>query len=183
MVKKQDSPRQLHVLREVKRKAQADQEARLQQTLLRISQQEARSSTSSQRIKGSTSTTATPTFYKYYAVRRGRVCNVIYSTWAECKEQVHQFPGAEYKSFPTYVEAQVYLSIGINHRAGILGSSNHDSRPTITGTDSDSESDTTTTTEAEPEQVTVARNNDFRDGVFFGFLLGALFILWTLRLH
>ncbi len=94
MVKKQDSPRQLHVLREVKRKAQVDQEARLQQTLLRISQQEARFSTSTQRTKGSTSTT--PTFYKYYAVRRGRVCNVIYSTWAECKEQVHQFPGAEW---------------------------------------------------------------------------------------
>ena len=182
MVKKQDSPRQLHVLREVKRKAQADQEARLQQTLLRIYQQEARSSTSSQRTKGSTSTT-TPTFYKYYAVRRGRVCNVIYSTWAECKEQVHQFPGAEYKSFPTYSEAQAYLTIGVHHRAGILGSSNRDSRPPITSTDSDSESDTTTYTEAEQKPVTVARNNDFRDGVFFGFLLGALFILWTLRLR
>ena len=170
MVKKQDSPRQLHVLREVKRKAQADQEARLQQTLLRISQQEARFGTSTQRR----STSTTSTFYKYYAVRRGRVCNVIYSTWAECKEQVHQFPGAEYKSFPTYREAQVYLTIG---------SSNHDNRPPITSTDSDSESDTNTPTEAEPEQVTVARNNDFRDGVFFGFLLGALFILWTLRLR
>ncbi len=40
MVKKQDSPRQLHILREVKRKAQADQEARLQQSLARISQQD-----------------------------------------------------------------------------------------------------------------------------------------------
>ena len=181
MVKKQDTPRQLHILREVKRKAQADQEARLQQTLARISQQEAQFSTSAQRTKGSTSTT--PAFYKYYAVRRGRVCNVIYSTWAECKEQVHQFPGAEYKSFPTYSEAQVYLTIGINHRAGIFGSSKHDSKPPSTSTDSDSESDTTPSTEAEPEQVTVARNNDFRDGVFFGFLLGALFILWTLRLR
>jgi hypothetical protein len=105
MVKKQDSPRQLHLLREVKRKAQADQEARLQQTLARISQQEAESSASTQRTRGSTSTV--PAFYKYYAVRRGRVCNVIYSTWAECKAQVRQFPGAEYKFFPTYVEAQI----------------------------------------------------------------------------
>jgi hypothetical protein len=177
MVKKQDSPRQLHVLREVKRKSQADQEARLQQALARISQQEARFSASTQRTKGSTSTA--PTFYKYYAVRRGRVCNVIYSTWAECKEQVHQFPGAEYKSFPIYSEAQVYLTIGVNHRANIFGSSDHDSRPPITSTDPDSESDTTTSTKAEPEQVTVARNNDFRDG----FLLGALFILWTFRLR
>ena len=62
MVKKQDSPRQLHVLREVKRKAQADQEARLQQTLLCISQQEARPSTSTQRTKGSTSTTPATLF-------------------------------------------------------------------------------------------------------------------------
>ena len=159
MVKKQDSPRQLHVLREVKRKAQADQEARLQQTLARISQQEARSSSSTQHTTGSTSTA--PTFHKYYAVRRGRVCNVVYSTWAECKEQVHQFPGTEYKSFPTYREAQVYLTIGISHRASIFGSSNHDSRPTITSTDSDTKSVTTTSTEAEPQQVVVARNNDF----------------------
>ncbi len=89
----------------------------------------------------------------------------------------------EYKSFPTYSEAQVYLTIGVNHRANIFGSSGQDSEPPITSTDSDSESDTTTSTEAEPQQVVVARNNDFRDGVFFGFLLGALFILWTLRLR
>ena len=118
MVKKQDSHRQLHLLREVKRKAQADQEARLQQTLARISKQEAQSSASTQRTRGSTSTA--PAFYKYYAVRRGRVCNVIYSTWAECKAQVHQFPGAEYKSFPTYAEAQGYLSIGVNRRTNFF---------------------------------------------------------------
>jgi hypothetical protein len=173
MVKKQDSPRQLHILREVKRKAQADQEARLQQTLARISQQEAQSSASTQRTEGSIPTG--PVFYKYYAVRRGRVCNIIYTTWAECKAQVHQFPGAEYKSFPTYVEAQSYLSIGVNHRANIFGSSDQDSRPPITRTDSDSESNTTTSTGAEPEQIAVAKNNDFRDGIFFGFLLGVLY--------
>jgi hypothetical protein len=181
MVKKQDSPRQLHILREVKRKAQADQEARLQRTLARISQQEAQSKASIQRTEGSTPTG--PVFYKYYAIRRGRVCNIIYTTWAECKAQVHQFPGAEYKSFPTYVEAQSYLSIGVNHRSKFLGSSDQDSGPPITRTDSVSESDNATSTKAEPEQVTVARNNDFRNGVFFGFLLGALFILWTLRLR
>ncbi len=162
MVRKQDSPRQLHLLKEVKRKAQADQEVRLQQTLARISQQEAQSSASTQRTRGSTSTA--PAFYKYYAVRRGRVCNVIYSTWAECKAQVQQFPGAEYKSFPTYVEAQGYLSIGVNRRANIFGSSDQDNSPPITRTDSDSESDTTTSTEAEPERIVVAKNNDFRDG-------------------
>ncbi len=143
--------------------------------MARISQQEAQSKASTQRTGGSTPTG--PAFHKYYAVRRGRVCNIIYTTWAECKAQVHQFPGAEYKSFQTYVEAQSYLSTGVNHRAKIFGSSDQNSRPPITRTDSDSESDTTTSTEAEPERVTVARSNDFRDGVFFGFLLGALFIL------
>ncbi len=182
MVRKQDSPRQLHLLREVKRKAQADlQEARLQQTLARISQQEAQSSASTQRTEGSTSTA--PAFYKYYAVRRGRVCNIIYTTWAECKAQVHQYPGAEYKSFPTYIEAQSYLTVGANRRTNLTGSSFQDNSPPVTHPDSDSASDTTTSTEAEPEQIVVARNNDFRDGVFFGFLLGALFILWTLRLR
>jgi hypothetical protein len=181
MVKKQDSHRQLHLLREVKRKAQADQEARLQQTLARISQQEAQSSASTQRTRGSTSTV--PAFYKYYAVRRGRVCNIIYTTWAECKAQVHQFPGAEYKSFPTYIEAQSYLSIGANRRTNLTGSLVQDNSPPVTHPESDSESDTTTSTEAEPEQIVVAKNNDFRDGVFFGFLLGVLFILWILRLR
>jgi hypothetical protein len=181
MVKKQDSPRQLHLLREVKRKAQADQEARLQQTLARISQQEAQSSASTQRTRGSTSTV--PAFYKYYAVRRGRVCNIIYTTWAECKAQVHQFPGAEYKSFPTYIEAQSYLSVGANRRTNLTGSLVQDNSPPVTHPNSDSESDTTTYTEAEPEQIVVAKNNDFRDGIFFGFLLGVLFILWILRLR
>jgi hypothetical protein len=181
MVKKQDSPRQLHLLREVKRKAQADQEARLQQTLARISQQEAQSSASTQRARASTSTV--PAFYKYYVVRRGRVCNVIYTTWAECKAQVHQFPGAEYKSFPTYIEAQSYLSSGANRRTNLTGSSVQDYSPPVTHPDSDSESDTTNSTEAEPEQIVVVKNNGFRDGVFFGFLLGVLSTLWILQLR
>ena len=181
MVKKQDTPRQLHLLREVKRKAQADQETRLQQTLSRISQLDEQSSASTPRTRGSTSTESP--FYKYYAVRRGRVCNIIYTTWAECKAQVHQYPGAEYKSFPTYVEAQSYLSVRTNRLTHLTGSSSQNSNSPDARSESDSSSDTTTSTEAAPEHIVVARNNDFRDGVFFGFLLGALFILWTLRLR
>ena len=169
------------MLREVKRKAQADQETRLQYTLARISQLEAQSSASTQRTRGSTSTESA--FYKQYAVRRGRVSNNIHTTWAECKAQVHQYPGAEYKSFPTYIEAQSYFSVGAHRRTNLTGSSFQNNSPPVTHSDSDSASDTTISTEAEPEQIVVARNNDFRDGVFFGFLLGALFILWTLRLR
>jgi len=94
----------------------------------------------------------------FYAVRRGRACNVIYTTWAECKAQVHQFPGAEYKSFSTYIEAQNYLSIGaINRRTNLTGSSSQSNNPPVTRSDSDSESDTTISTEAEPEQVVVIK--------------------------
>ena len=37
---------------------------------------------------------------KYYAVRVGKVPG-IYQTWDECKKNVHGFPAAEYKSFPS----------------------------------------------------------------------------------
>ena len=37
---------------------------------------------------------------KYYAVRKGRNTG-IYRTWDECKSQVFQYAGAEYKSFTT----------------------------------------------------------------------------------
>jgi hypothetical protein len=47
---------------------------------------------------------------KFYAVRRGRTCNVIFTTWEECKPYVHHFSGAEFKSFQTYLAAQAYLS-------------------------------------------------------------------------
>jgi hypothetical protein len=103
MVKKQSTPRQFHILQEVKRKAQADQEARLQQALHRLSQQNTPPSTVN--LQSHSSVSHNNPSFKYYAVRRGR-------TWLECKAQVHQFPGAEYKSFLTYIEAQNNLSIG-----------------------------------------------------------------------
>lgn len=36
--------------------------------------------------------------YLYYVVYRGRRPGV-YGTWSECKEQVHEFPGALYEGF------------------------------------------------------------------------------------
>ena len=45
---------------------------------------------------------------KYYAVKNGRK-NGIYQTWDECKEQVHGFLDAQYKSFSTLEEAESYL--------------------------------------------------------------------------
>lgn len=46
---------------------------------------------------------------KFYAVRSGRRPGV-YDTWDECKNQVHGFSGAIYKSFPDRSEAERYVS-------------------------------------------------------------------------
>ena len=45
---------------------------------------------------------------KYYAVRKGRNTG-IFRTWDECKSQVFQYAGAEYKSFTTEQEALEYI--------------------------------------------------------------------------
>lgn len=45
---------------------------------------------------------------KFYAVRVGKTPG-IYDNWDSCKEMVHGFPGAQYKSFPTRAEAEAYL--------------------------------------------------------------------------
>ena len=46
---------------------------------------------------------------KYYGVRTGRVPGV-YATWDECKAQVHGFPGAAFKAFPTEQEAGAFAA-------------------------------------------------------------------------
>jgi Predicted double-stranded RNA/RNA-DNA hybrid binding protein len=46
---------------------------------------------------------------KYYAVKNGRKTGIFLS-WDECKVQVHGYPGAVYKSFPTKEEAQNFVS-------------------------------------------------------------------------
>lgn len=47
---------------------------------------------------------------KVYAVRNGKTPG-IYQTWAQCKEQVHGFPGAVFKSFPTLAQAEAYMGL------------------------------------------------------------------------
>lgn len=44
----------------------------------------------------------------YYAVRKGKKPG-IYKTWGECEEQVKGYSGAEYKKFPTYEEALLFV--------------------------------------------------------------------------
>lgn len=51
---------------------------------------------------------------KFYGVRRGRITGV-FDNWEACRKQVFQFPNAEYKSFPTWEEAQQFVRSGQAH--------------------------------------------------------------------
>ena len=44
----------------------------------------------------------------YYGVKIGRIPGV-YTTWGECYTQIHKHPGAMFKKFPIYDEAQQYV--------------------------------------------------------------------------
>lgn len=46
---------------------------------------------------------------RFYAVRRGRKTG-IFTSWPACREQVHEYAGAVFKSFPTLEAAEDYLS-------------------------------------------------------------------------
>jgi ribonuclease HI len=48
---------------------------------------------------------------KFYAVRAGRDTG-IFSSWEECKAQVHGFAGAEFKSFADERDAERYMKFG-----------------------------------------------------------------------
>ena len=45
---------------------------------------------------------------KYYAVKNG-IMPGVYETWDECRNLVHGYPGAIYKSFPTRAEAETFV--------------------------------------------------------------------------
>ena len=47
---------------------------------------------------------------KYYAVRKGLKPG-IYFSWADCNKQVHKYPGAIFKSFPSLEEAEEFIKI------------------------------------------------------------------------
>ena len=45
---------------------------------------------------------------KFYAVRKGRAPG-IYTKWEDCRNQIYQFSGAEYKSFQSRQEAEAFM--------------------------------------------------------------------------
>lgn len=52
---------------------------------------------------------------KYYSVVKGHVPG-IYTTWDEAKMQIHEYPGAIYKSFKTEMEAIEYMNTPMKER-------------------------------------------------------------------
>jgi hypothetical protein len=165
-------PLQLDQLEEIKRKARASQEARLQRTINRLSRQESSSSTAY---------TATEPYRldplrttgKYYAVRRGRTNNVIYVSWALCKSQVLNYPGAEFKALNTYESVLEYLRAarpiteGYSRQAHIYEGNN-------------TTTELTATVEA-PTQTTRDRClRIYIEGIALGIIVGAIATLWIL---
>jgi len=51
---------------------------------------------------------------KYYAVRVGKIPG-IYMNWDACKEMVHGYPGAVYKSFEAIEEAEKFINLNSNN--------------------------------------------------------------------
>ena len=56
---------------------------------------------------------------KYYGVWRG-IEPGIYDNWEDCEEQVATYPGAKFKSFPTYESAVAAFRAGENETGGLL---------------------------------------------------------------
>jgi hypothetical protein len=179
MSRKQSTPRQLHILREVKRKAAAEQEERLQLTLVRLAQQG--SGSSEVKTQPHPRTPPELSVDKYYAVRRGRVNNSIYTSWFECKAQVHQYPGAEYKSFTKYEQATTYLQDkgNINQPAPLRPGAllRRESDPDANSLQTNTAG--TQTAESEPEVNPGYRKFKIAS---VAFILGVLTSLWILLL-
>jgi hypothetical protein len=173
MPRKQATPYQLNQLEEIKRKARISQEARLQRTINRLHRQE--SSSGAVDIITTEPYRLDPlrTTVKYYAVRRGRTNNVIYVSWALCKGQVLNYPGAEFKAFNKYEAALEYLEAADQSSGGCYGKAH---------ISSDCSTATSLTSTAEVSTQTT-RNLGLRtyiEGIALGFIIGAIATLWIL---
>jgi hypothetical protein len=172
------APTRLNQLEDIKRKARASQEARLQRTLNRLAKQEHCSS-------AAIHTTGTESYHldplrtttsKYYAVRRGRINNVIYVSWALCKSQVINYPGAEFKAFNTYESALEYLGAAnqITERHSRQAHINEGSSSTAT------ELTATVTLEASTQTTEDRCLRTRIEGIALGVIVGAIATLWIL---
>ncbi len=172
MPKRQATHLQLNQLEDIKRKARASQEARLQRTINRLSRQESNSSaadftTEPYRLDPLRTTG------KYYAVRRGRTNNEIYVSWALCKSQVLNYPGAEFRAFNTYESTLEYL------RSAKLITESHN-RQVCFDAGSNTATEITTTVEASTQTTRDRSLRIYIEGIALGFIVGAIATLWIL---
>jgi len=174
MPKKQVAPTRLNQLEDIKKKARASQEARLQRTLNRLARQE-HSSSAATHTSGTESYHLDPlrTTGKYYAVRRGRTNNVIYVSWALCKGQVLNYPGAEFKAFNNYEAALEYLG------AANQGSGDRYRRAPI-NVDCGATTSLTSTAEVSTQTTGNFGLRTYIEGIALGFIIGVIATLWIL---
>ena len=173
MPRKQTTPYQLEQLEEIKRKARASQEARLQRTINRLHRQESSSGAADIITTEPYRLDPLRTTVKYYAVRRGRTNNVIYVSWALCKGQVLNYPGAEFKAFNNYEAALEYLEAADQSFGGCYGKA-HISSDCSTATS------LTSTAEVSTQTTRSLGLRTYIEGIALGFIIGAIATLWIL---
>ncbi len=171
MPKKQVTPLQLNHLEEIKRKARASQEARLQRTINRLRRQESSSDAADIITTEPYRWDPLRTTVKYYAVRRGRTNNVIYVSWALCKGQVLNYPGAEFKAFNNYEAALEYAA---DQSSGGCYRQAHISSDCSTATT------LTSTAEVSTQTTRSLGLRTYIEGIALGFIIGAIATLWIL---
>jgi hypothetical protein len=173
MPRKQTTPLQLDQLEEIKRKARASQEARLQRTINRLHRQESNSGAADIITTKPYRLDPLRTTVKYYAVRRGRTNNVIYVSWALCKGQVLNYPGAEFKAFNTYEAALGYL--------GPARQSSEDySRQAYSSTGCSTATNLTAAVEASTQTTRDLVLRIYFEDIALGFIIGVIAALWIL---
>ena len=173
MPRKQAIPFQLDQLEEIKRKARASQEARLQRTINRLHRQESSSGTADITTTEPYRLDPLRTTVKYYAVRRGRTNNVIYVSWALCKGQVLNYPGAEFKAFNNYEAALEYLEAADQSSGGCY-------RQAHISSDCSTATSLTSTAEVSTQTPRSLGLRTYIEGIALGFIIGAIAASWIL---
>jgi hypothetical protein len=148
------------------------QEAQLQRALDKLGRQESSSSASTTITTNHLDPRRTTS--KYYAVRRGRNSNVIYISWALCKSQVLNYPGAEFKAFTTYEAAQEYLGTA-RQLTGNDSKRSYSRAGCSTGLELASTVDSSSQTTRDRGLQT------YIEGIALGFIVGAIATLWILH--
>jgi hypothetical protein len=174
MPRKQTTPLQSDQLEEIKRKARASQEARLQRTINRLHRQESNSGAADIITTEPYRLDPLRTTVKYYAVRRGRTTTLFTSAGRfVSKGQVLNYPGAEFKAFNTYEAALGYLGLARQ-------SSEDHSRQAHISTSCSTATNLTAAVEASTQTTRDLGLRIYFESIALGFIIGVIAALWIL---